>query len=144
MTHLPLDDTEGLLLELAFALVETQDLHGVGNRGEWTAEFMAEHGQELVLSAGQVGQGLRLLACPLLQQAALVHFHAQLCVELLRLFGEFVLAHRAEDQCLVQRDQLGVQLRGLAHREAFASGAASSACAALGPARWGIPVVNPM
>ena len=51
----------GLLLELVLVLLETQELHGVGDGSKRVAEFVTQHRQELVLAAMQVGQRFRLL-----------------------------------------------------------------------------------
>ena len=61
LPQLTLDDMARLLLQGRFALLQTQQLHRVGQGGQRVAQLMAEHRQKFVLAPVQVCQGLRLL-----------------------------------------------------------------------------------
>ena len=51
LPQLTFDDAAGLLLDRGSrSLLETEQLHGVGDGGERVAQFVAEHRQELVLA----------------------------------------------------------------------------------------------
>jgi len=60
LSQLSFNDGEGFLVERFLILPQTEKMHCVGDGGEWVAEFMTEHRQELVLAAVQVGQRFRL------------------------------------------------------------------------------------
>src|ERR1019366_8064669 len=52
LAYLTFNDVAGLMLEFSFVLfLEFQELYGIDDRGEWVAEFVTEHCQELVLAA---------------------------------------------------------------------------------------------
>ena len=73
LPHLPLNHIACLHLHRVVVLVQPQQAHGVGNRRQRVAQFVAQHGQKFVLAPVEVGQhgGLRL--CFLLQTTALSH-----------------------------------------------------------------------
>ncbi len=60
LPHLTFNDRTGLLLEFVFVLLETQELHGIGDGRKRIAEFVTQHCQELVLAAMQIRQCQRL------------------------------------------------------------------------------------
>jgi len=63
LPHLTLNDGQGLFLNGVPAFLELKQLHGIEDGGKRIAKFMAEHSQELVFTAIQLGQFLlRLFA----------------------------------------------------------------------------------
>lgn len=70
LSHLTINHGASLILELVVLLLKTQQLHGVGNRGQRVAEFMTDYRQELVLAAMQVDQRLGFLLRLFFQLAA--------------------------------------------------------------------------
>jgi hypothetical protein len=71
LSELAFDDVACLLLTPRFrVLLQTQQLNGVGNRSQWTSQFMAEHRQKLILAKMQIGQLRGLYLQQLLQTAA--------------------------------------------------------------------------
>ena len=103
---------------------------GEEERGvERCAQLVRERGEEIVLGprrrfraqARSFG-GLKeradsrlAFSQPLFRLLALGNFRAQLCVQLLRRFGKFMLPHRTEHQCCVHRERLFMELRCLGH-----------------------------
>ena len=70
LSDLALDDTAGLLLDRVVILLQAQQHQSVGDRRRRVAKFVAEHGEELILAARQVGQRLCLFQGLALQPVA--------------------------------------------------------------------------
>ena len=77
LSHLTLDDAGGLLkyrvldaLQTIPVAVQAQEKNGIEDGGKGVAKFMAEHRQELIFAAVQVGERRRLLLCQSLQASA--------------------------------------------------------------------------
>ena len=71
MPDLALDDISRMPLKRLFVLLQAQHVHRVRKRCQRVAQFMAQHGQELVLAAIQVDQRVGLFLQLALKAAAL-------------------------------------------------------------------------
>ena len=70
LTDLARDDAAGLQLDRVLVRLPAQQHQGVADRRQRVAEFVAQHRQELVLAAGQIGQRLGLFQGLALQPVA--------------------------------------------------------------------------